>query len=74
VRSPPGELWLFGRQVVDLVREFPNVYFEVGYLDKILHQGGDKQLIARLETSLSLKSADGSYQVGDRIMSAATGI
>jgi predicted TIM-barrel fold metal-dependent hydrolase len=66
--KPPGDAWQFGNQVIELCRNYPDVYCDVGYLDGILDPKQAAVLARRLEAVVNLPGKDGKWRVGDKLV------
>lgn len=63
------ERWNFGRDVVQLCIDYPNVYTEVGYLDAVLEPGEKRnRLVARLKEVAPATGKAPGVQFGRKIM------
>lgn len=66
--AAPDEDENYGELVVELCLKYPNVYCEIGYLERILRPAGREKLKARLSSLLGKKSPAGDWVFGDKIM------
>lgn len=58
----------FGENVVKLCLKYPNVYCEVGYMEKILDPALAGLLDTRLRSVINRRSTDGAWAFGEKIM------
>ena len=58
----------FGRLVVKLCLDHPNVYCEVAYLEQILTPQGQELFKGKLASIINEKSTKGNWRFGDKIM------
>jgi predicted TIM-barrel fold metal-dependent hydrolase len=58
----------FGKKVVELCLRYPNVYCDVGYLDRVLEPTSRANLRRRLASLMSRKSSDDAWSFGDKMV------